>query len=299
MKILRTPNSAFENLEDYPFEEIYCTVGNDLRLHYLDEGNPAHPVVLLLHGEPSWSYLYRKMIPILINSGLRVIAPDLVGFGKSDKPAKQSDYTYAKHINWIQDLLDHLDLKDINMFIQDWGGLIGLRLLTANPDNFKSVVAGNTMLPTGSVSPPQAFLDWQNFAATSPKFDVATIMQKATTTVLSDEVMKAYNAPFPTDEYKAGARVFPALVPTSEKNPECNNNKDAWKILIQWNKPFLNVFSDQDPITKGGDQVFQKLIPGTKGMDHKTISGGHFLQEDSGPEIAELMVSFYQKSKII
>ena len=299
MKILRTPNSAFENLEDYPFGEKYCTVGDDLRLHYLDEGNPGHPVVLLLHGEPSWSYLYRKMIPILINSSLRVIAPDLVGFGKSDKPAKQSDYTYAKHINWIQDLLDHLDLKDINMFIQDWGGLIGLRLLTANPDHFKSVVAGNTMLPTGSVSPPQAFLDWQNFAATSPKFDVATILQKATTTFLSDEVMKAYNAPFPTDEYKAGARVFPALVPTSEKDPECNNNKDAWKILIQWNKPFLNVFSDQDPITKGGDQVFQKLIPGTKGMDHKTISGGHFLQEDSGPEIAKFMVAFYKKINTI
>tara|TARA_B100000767_G_C19777321_1_gene543431 strand:- start:2722 stop:3615 length:894 start_codon:yes stop_codon:yes gene_type:complete len=296
MKILRTPNSAFQNLEDYSFEEKYCTVGSDLRLHYLDEGNPLHPVVLLLHGEPSWSYLYRKMIPILINGGLRVIAPDLIGFGKSDKPAKQTDYTYAKHIMWIQDLLDHLDLKDINIFIQDWGGLIGLRLLTANPDNFKSVVAGNTMLPKGSTTPPQAFLDWQNFAATSPKFDIATVLQNATTTILSDEVMKAYNAPFPSDEYKAGARVFPALVPTSDKDPESDNNKDAWKILIQWNKPFLNLFSDEDPITKGGDQVFQKLIPGTNGMDHKTISGGHFLQEDSGPEIAELMVAFYKKT---
>ena len=149
---------------------------------------------------------------------MRVIAPDLIGFGKSDKPAKQSDYTYAKHINWIQNLLDHLDLKNINMFIQDWGGLIGLRLLTANPENFKSVVAGNTMLPTGSAKPPQAFLDWQNFAATSPKFDVATVLQNATTTTLSDEIIKAYNAPFPSDEYKAGARVFPALVPTSEEN---------------------------------------------------------------------------------
>lgn len=299
MKILRTPDSAFENLEDYSFSENYCTVGNGLRMHYLDEGNPKHPLVLLLHGEPSWSYLYRKMIPILVNSGLRVIAPDLIGFGKSDKPAEQKDYTYAKHINWVQDLLDHLDLKDINMFIQDWGGLIGLRLLSANPDNFKSVVAGNTMLPTGSVTPPQAFLDWQKFAATSPIFDVATVIQKATTTVLSDEVMKAYNAPFPEDEYKAGARVFPALVPTSEKDPESNNNKDAWKILIQWNKPFLNVFSDQDPITKGGDQVFQKLIPGTNGMNHKTIPGGHFLQEDSGPMIAKLMVDFYKENNVI
>jgi haloalkane dehalogenase len=299
MKILRTPNSAFQNLEDYSFQENYCSVEGDLRLHYLDEGDPKDPVVLLLHGEPSWSYLYRKMIPILINEGMRVIAPDLIGFGKSDKPAKQSDYTYGKHINWIQNLLDHLDLKDINMFIQDWGGLIGLRLLTANPENFKSVVAGNTMLPTGSVTPPQAFLDWQNFAATSPKFDVATVLQNATTTTLSNEIIKAYNAPFPNDEYKAGARVFPALVPTSEEDPESDNNKKAWKILVKWNKPFLNLFSDQDPITKGGDQVFRKLIPGTKGMKHKTISGGHFLQEDAGSEIAELMVSFYQKSKII
>ena len=231
---------------------------------------------------------------------MRVIAPDLIGFGKSDKPAKQSDYTYAKHINWIQNLLDHLGLKNINMFIQDWGGLIGLRLLTANPENFKSVVAGNTMLPTGSAKPPQAFLDWQNFAATSPKFDVATVLQNASHyNSCPMKLSKPTMHHFPSDEYKAGARVFPALVPTSEENPESDNNKKAWKILVQWNKPFLNLFSDQDPITRGGDQVFKKLIPGTKGMDHKTISAGHFLQEDAGPEIAELMVSFYQKNKII
>ena len=297
MKILRTPESAFNNIKDFPFKENYHTTSDGLRVHYLDEGNPNHPIVLLLHGEPSWSFLYRTMIPILVAGGMRVIAPDLVGFGKSDKPAAQSDYTYAKHINWMQEVVDHLELKNINMFIQDWGGLIGLRLLTANPDNFATVVAANTMLPTGSVTPPKAFLDWQNFAATSPKFDLATVLQMATTTTLSEDIITAYNAPYPTEEHKAGARVFPALVPTTEKDPETENNKKAWGILTQWIKPFLCLFSDQDPITKGGDQVFQKLVPGTKDQEHQTISGGHFLQEDAGPEIATLMIQFYNKNK--
>ena len=178
------------------------------------------------------------MIPILVAGGMRVIAPDLVGFGKSDKPAAQSDYTYAKHIKWMQEVVDHLELKNINMFIQDWGGLIGLRLLTANPDNFATVVAANTMLPTGSVTPPQAFLDWQNFAATSPKFDVATVLQMATTTTLSEDIITAYNAPFPKEKHKAGARVFPALVPTTEKDPESEN-----KHYLNCNAAFWN---DQD-----------------------------------------------------
>ena len=299
MKILRTPESAFINIIDFPFKENYHTTSDGLRVHYLDEGNKKHPVVLLLHGEPSWSFLYRSMIPKLIAAGLRVVAPDLVGFGKSDKPAAQSDYTYAKHIDWMQEVLDHLELKNINMFIQDWGGLIGLRLLTSNPDNFATVVAANTMLPTGSVTPPKAFLDWQNFAATSPKFDVATVLQMATTTTLSEDIVAAYNAPFPTEEHKAGARVFPALVPTTENDPESENNKKAWGVLTQWSKPFLCLFSDQDPITKGGDQVFQKLVPGTKGQEHQAISGGHFLQEDAGQEIATLMVQFYSKNKVI
>jgi len=293
MKILRTPESAFEQLIDFPFTPHYCMVADDLRMHYVDEGKG--PVVLLLHGEPSWAYLYRKMIPGLVAAGLRVIAPDLIGFGRSDKPSEQGDYTYAKHIQWTQALLDQLGLKDIHLFIQDWGGLIGLRLVTAQPENFSTIVAGNTMLPTGTVSPPQAFLDWQKFATTSPKFDIATVIDRATTTSLSQEILAAYNAPFPTEEYKAGARIFPALVPISENDPESDNNKAAWGVLTQWEKPFLTLFSDQDPITKGGEQVFQKLIPGTGGHDHQIISGGHFLQEDQGELLTQLMVDFYQK----
>ena len=297
MKILRTPENAFDQITDFPYTPKYCEVDKGLQMHYIGEGEG--PVVLLLHGEPSWAYLYRKMIPGLVAAGLRVIVPDLIGFGKSDKPSEQGDYTYAKHIKWTQALLDHLQLKDINVFIQDWGGLIGLRLVTANPDNFTSIVAGNTMLPTGTVTPPQAFLDWQKFATTSPKFDVATVLQRATTTELSPAILAAYNAPFPTEEHKAGARIFPALVPTSENDPESENNKAAWRILCQWQKPFLTLFSDQDPITKRGEQVFQKLIPGTKNQDHQIVSGGHFLQEDQGELLAQLMIEFYQKNKIL
>ena len=297
MKILRTPENAFDQITDFPYTPKYCEVDKGLQMHYIGEGEG--PVVLLLHGEPSWAYLYRKMIPGLVAAGLRVIVPDLIGFGKSDKPSEQGDYTYAKHIKWTQALLDHLQLKDINVFIQDWGGLIGLRLLTANPHNFASIVAGNTMLPTGTVTPPQAFLDWQKFATTSPKFDVATVLQRATTTELSPAILAAYNAPFPTEEHKAGARIFPALVPTSENDPESENNKAAWRILCQWQKPFLTLFSDQDPITKRGEQVFQKLIPGTKNQDHQIVSGGHFLQEDQGELLAQLMIEFYQKNKIL
>ena len=297
MNILRTPETAFDQITDFPYSPKYCEVNEGLRMHYIDEGKG--PVVLLLHGEPSWAYLYRKMIPGLVAAGLRVIVPDLIGFGRSDKPSEQKDYTYAKHLQWTQTLLDHLALKGINIFIQDWGGLIGLRLVTANPANFTSIVAGNTMLPTGTVAPPQAFLDWQKFAATSPKFDVATVIQRATTTDLSPEILAAYNAPFPSEAYKAGARVFPALVPTSEHDPESDHNKAAWGILCQWKKPFLTLFSDQDPITKGGEQVFQKLIPGTQEQAHQIVAGGHFLQEDQGPLLAQLMVEFYKKNKII
>ena len=297
MKILRTPEAAFEKLEGYPFTPNYVNVSDNLLMHHVDEGEG--PVALLLHGEPSWSYLYRSMIPILVEGGMRVIAPDLIGFGKSDKPSQQSDYTYAKHIEWTHDLLKQLDLQDIHLFIQDWGGLIGLRLVSAEPERFASIVAGNTMLPTGTVTPPKAFLNWQRFATTSPKFDVATVIQMATTTNLSPAIIKAYNAPFPTDEYKAGARIFPALVPTSENDPESENNKIAWGILNQWTKPFLTLFSDQDPITKGGEQVFHKLIPGTKDHPHKVVEGGHFLQEDQGPQLASLMLQFYANNNLI
>lgn len=293
MNILRTPEEAFENLVDFPYPPKYTPVENGLRMHYVDQG--TGPVLLLLHGEPSWSYLYRKMIPILVQAGLRVVVPDLIGFGRSDKPSAQQDYTYAKHIGWLQNFIDNLALQDLHLFVQDWGGLLGLRLVAHQPHRFASIAAGNTMLPTGSIAPPKAFLDWQNFAATHPDFDIATVLQRATNTTLSPDELAAYNAPFPSEEYKAGARVFPALVPTSENDPEAENNKNAWITLAQWQKPFLTLFSDNDPITQGGDKVFQKRIPGCQNQAHKTLGGGHFLQEDVGPELAHALVAFIQK----
>jgi haloalkane dehalogenase len=292
MDILKTPNHRFENLPGYPFSPHYIHLG-DVEMHYLDEGPTTGQVVLLLHGEPSWSYLYRKMIPGLVAAGHRVIAPDLIGFGKSDKPTQMTDYTYQKHVDWVKNFITEMELKDITLFCQDWGGLIGLRIVAEEMHLFKRIVAANTILPTGDVPPNQAFLDWQKFSQESPKFDIGTILQKATVSDLSDEVVAAYNAPFPDDSYKAGARIFPTLVPTRPDDPAAEPNRKAWQKLMACNLPFLTAFSDSDPIMKGLDKFLQKVIPGAKNQQHTTIiGGGHFLQEDKGEELAEVVNAF-------
>lgn len=297
MKTLRTPDSCFTNLPDYDFAPKYLMIddgeGGELRVHYLDEGPKDADPVLLLHGEPSWCYLYRKMIPILTAAGYRVIAPDLPGFGRSDKPASRTDYTYQRHVDWMQSVLDQLDLKNITLFCQDWGGLIGLRLVAAHPDRFSRVAAGNTMLPTGDYDPGEGFRKWQKFSQETPQFHVGGIIQSGTTTELSKAVIDAYNAPFPDESYKEGARQFPLIVPITPDDPASDNNRAAWVELEKWTKPFVTLFSDSDPITAGGDRIMQKLIPGTKGQEHTTIAnGGHFLQEDQGEKLAELLVTF-------
>ena len=297
MKTLRTPDSRFANLPDYDFAPQYLMVddseGGELRVHYLDEGPRDADPVLLLHGEPSWCYLYRKMIPILTAAGYRVIAPDLPGFGRSDKPAARTDYTYQRHVDWMQSVLDQLDLKNITLFCQDWGGLIGLRLVADNPDRFARVAAGNTMLPTGDHDPGESFRKWQQFSQETPEFNVGGAIKSGTTTPLSQAIIDAYNAPFPDESYKEGARQFPLLVPITPDDPASENNRAAWIELSKWTKPFITLFSDSDPITAGGDRVMQKLIPGTKGQDHTTIANaGHFLQEDQGEKLAELLVKF-------
>ncbi|MEO1437108.1 MAG: haloalkane dehalogenase [Bacteroidota bacterium] len=298
MKVLRTPESQFENLPGYTFEPHYLDVEPGLRMHYVDEGNSAaEEVVLCLHGEPSWSYLYRKMIPVFVDAGYRVIAPDLIGFGKSDKPTELSDYTYARHLQWVSTLVTHLDLRNINLFCQDWGGLIGLRLAVDKPGRFNRIVAGNTILPTGDQTPGEAFMKWREYSQTVPDLPVGQIIQRATVNDLSDEIIAAYDAPYPDPSYKAGARIFPALVPITPDNPESANNRAAWAKYNQWEKPFLTLFSDSDPIMKGLEKVFQSLIPGAKDQPHHIIEGGgHFLQEDKGEEIAERMVAFMQNS---
>lgn len=297
MKTLRTPDSCFANLPDYNFAPHYLMVddseGGELRVHYLDEGPKDADPVLLLHGEPSWCYLYRKMIPVLTAAGHRVIAPDLPGFGRSDKPADRHDYTYQRHVDWMQSVLDQLDLKNITLFCQDWGGLIGLRLVAENPDRFARTAAGNTMLPTGEYDPGDSLRQWQQFSQETPQFHVGKIINSGTTTELSQAVIDAYNAPFPDESYKEGARQFPILVPTTPDDPASAKNQAAWGELGKWNKPFITLFSDSDPITAGGARIMQKLIPGAEGQEHTTVAnGGHFLQEDQGEKLAELLVKF-------
>jgi haloalkane dehalogenase len=298
METLRTPDDRFESLPDFPFAPRYVEVpgggGDDLRVHYLDEGPRAGRIVLLLHGEPSWCFLYRKMIPTLVAAGLRCIAPDLIGFGRSDKPTDRADYTYARHVEWMRSaLFDALDLRDVTLVGQDWGGLIGLRLVAEHPDRFARVVAANTFLPTGDTPPGPAFLGWQHFSQTVAEFDVGFIVNGGCASELSEAVVAAYGAPFPDDRYKAGARQFPMLVPTSPDDPAAADNRNAWKTLRAWEKPFLTAFSDQDAITRGGDRAFQRDVPGCAGQPHTTIEGGgHFLQEDRGEELARVVASW-------
>lgn len=297
MQALRTPDSQFQHLPGYDFTphyvEVSDTEGGTLRLHYLDEGDQQGPPILLMHGEPSWSYLYRHMVPVLVAAGYRVIAPDLIGFGRSDKPTEKSDYTYQRHVDWITSLLQQLKLSDINLVCQDWGGLIGLRIAAENPDDFATVVAANTFLPTGDQGANDAFKQWQQYSQEVPVFPTGQIINKGTTTVLPEAVMDAYDAPYPDESYKAGARQFPLLVPITPDNPASEKNRAAWGVLQQWQKPFLTAFSDQDPITAGADKLFQKLIPGCEGQPHTTIkNGGHFLQEDQGVDLANVVVDF-------
>ena len=301
MKVLRTPDERFENLPGYPFEPNYIEVpdGEDglLRIHHVDEGPRDAAPVLLMHGEPSWSYLYRKMIPLIVDAGYRAVAPDLAGFGRSDKPGDRNDYTYQRHVDWMQAWLNKIDMNSITLVCQDWGGLIGLRLVADNPDRFARVVAANTGLPTGDHPVTEAFLKWRKFSQEVPEFDVGFILQGATQTELSDDVVAAYQAPFPDESYKEGARIFPSLVPISPDDPAAPANRKAWEVLSAFGKPFLTAFSDHDPVTAGGDEVLQKLIPGAKGQPHTTIKGGgHFLQEDCGEEFARVVVDFMAKA---
>ena len=296
MKVLRTPDKRFVNLPDYPFKPNYKEV-DGIRIHYVDENPQNSEVVLLLHGEPSWSYLYRHMIPILRKAGYRVIAPDLVGFGRSDKPTEKEDHTYRKHVSWISKLVNILDLKKISLFCQDWGSLIGLRVAIENQERFNRIILSNGGLPTGEQKMGKAFLDWQEFSKTAPKFDVGNLIQSATVNKLPKDVLEAYDAPFPDDTYKAGARILPSLVPTSKDDPEHEANKKAWEGFFKWNKPFLTAFSDSDPITRGGEKFFQKNIPGAQGQNHTTIrDAGHFVQEDKGPELANLIIEFIENN---
>ncbi|MDO8421372.1 MAG: haloalkane dehalogenase [Parvibaculum sp.] len=296
MKILRTPDARFENLPDYTFAphwtDIASGTGETLRLHAVDEGPRGAAPVLLMHGEPSWSFLYRHIISGLVAKGHRVVAPDLVGFGKSDKPSEQTDYTYERHVAWMSAWLVANDLKDITLFCQDWGGLIGLRLVAAFPERFARVVVANTGLPVGT-GRTDAFQQWLDFSQSVPELPVGEIVSMGTLRGLSDAEKAAYLAPYPDESYKAAARRFPALVPITPEHGSVAENKAAWKVLATFDKPVLTAFSDGDPVSKGGERIFHERVPGAKGQNHVIIEGGgHFLQEDKPAELVALIDSF-------
>lgn len=291
-RVLRTPDERFATLPDFPYPPRYASVGG-LRMHYVEAGNPDAAPVLLLHGEPTWSFLYRHMIAPLAAAGHRVIAPDLIGFGRSDKPSERSDYSYGDHVVWITEFLERLGLEHITLFCQDWGSLIGLRVAAENEHRFARIMLANGGLPTGDQKLPPIFHAWRTFARVTPWFPAGRIVQFGTVRPMHKTVVAAYDAPFPSRAYTAGARAFPLLVPIRPDDPASEANRAAWDVYRRWTKPFLTAFSSRDPITRDGQRPWQELVPGAREQVHVRVPGaGHFLQEDRGPELAEVLVRF-------
>ncbi len=301
MDCLRTPDERFANLPNFPFSPNYVEIsdGEDgaLRVHYLDEGPRDAAPVLMMHGEPSWCYLYRHMIPIVAHAGHRVVAPDLVGFGRSDKPVVREAYTYQAHVDWMADWLARVDLQDITLVCQDWGGLIGLRLLAQMPERFARLVVANTALPTGDQPMNDAFKGWREYSQSVEDFNAGRIVSGGTSTKLTEAEVAAYNAPFPDARYQAGARQFPVLVPDRPDDPASEANRAAWGVLRGLDIPVLTVFGADDHIMAGVERVFQTLMPGAAGQPHQVLpNAGHFLQEDVGPELAQAVVDFIERN---
>lgn len=290
MKLLRTPDERFVDLPDFPYAPHYTEV-DGIRMAHVEDGPKDGPVVLMLHGEPTWSFLYRHMIPPLAKAGMRAIAPDLVGFGRSDKPSRVADYSYQKHVDWVWQWIEAQNLQDITLFCQDWGSLIGLRLAGEHPERFARIVVGNGMLPTAEHSVPAAFHIWRAFALYSPVFPTGRIVDVGSARRLSVAERRAYDAPFPSAKYQAGARAFPALVPTKASNPAVPANRAAWQVLGNFHKPFLTVFGAGDPVLGHADRALQKHVPGAAGQPHDRLRGGHFVQEDQGPELAKRILA--------
>ncbi len=292
MDVLRTPDERFRDLPGWPYAPAYADTSDGLRAAYVDEG--TGPTVLLLHGEPSWGYLYRHMVPVLVEAGFRCVVPDLIGFGRSDKPAAVEDYTYARHVEWLRSVVfDALDLTDVTLVCQDWGGLLGLRLVAAHPDRFARVCAANTGLPDGTRRMPEQWWRFRDFVARTEDLPVGSLVASGCAEPLAPEVQAAYDAPFPGAAYKAGPRAFPDLIPQDAGNPATQDNQRAWQVLERFDKPFLCAFSDQDPITRGAERMLLARIPGAAGQPHTTVEGaGHFLQEDRGRELAQVVAGW-------
>ncbi|NRQ31043.1 haloalkane dehalogenase [Nonomuraea sp. NN258] len=294
MEALRTPEERFAALPDFPYEPRHAEVGDGLRMAYVETGPAGGEPVVLLHGEPSWSFLYRHVMPELAAAGLRAIAPDLIGFGRSDKPVDPAGHTYARHVEWTRALLfDALGLTGVTVVGQDWGGLIGLRVAAEHPERVARIVAANTGLPTGDIPMPEVWHRFRQAVRTAPVLDVARLVQAGCRRELPKEVLAAYDAPFPDESYKAGPRAMPGLVPTDPDDPAAPANRAAWQILTTLERPFLVAFSDGDPITGGMAPILIRTMAGAAGREHPTIAGaGHFLQEDAGPELGRQISAF-------
>ncbi|MDN4159748.1 haloalkane dehalogenase [Nocardioides abyssi] len=301
METYRTPDERFADLPDVAWEPAYAEVpdpdgpeGATLRMAYVDAGPADAPVVLLLHGEPTWSFLYRHVVAELVAAGLRAVVPDLVGFGRSDKPTRPEDHSFARHVAWVRALaLDHLGLTDVTLVGQDWGGLIGLRLVAEHPDRFARVVAANTGLPTGDVDMPEVWWAFRHAVERAEVLDVGRLVASGCVRGLDDAVRAAYDAPFPDEAAKVGPRVMPTLVPTRPDDPATEANRAAWEVLRRWDRPFLVAFSDSDPITGAMAPVLRETVPGAAGLDHPVLErAGHFLQEDAGRELGRVVAGF-------
>jgi haloalkane dehalogenase len=299
MEIMRTPQARFADLPDFDLEPHYVEVQRGdgtgtLRVAYVTDGPADGPVVICLHGEPTWSFLYRKVIRVLAAAGCRVVVPDLVGFGRSDKPRDVGDHTYARHVEWMRSaLFDALDLKDATLLGQDWGGLIGLRLVAEQPDRFARVVAANTGLPDGNHDMPAVWHQFKDAVASAPTLDIGRFVTSGCRREIDPAVLAAYDAPFPDESYKAGPRAMPQLVPTRPDDPGAIGNQKAWQVLSTLDTPFLCAFSDGDPITAAMANILPKLIPGAAGQPHTTIrDAGHFLQEDAGEDLGRVVADF-------
>ncbi|TDE41278.1 alpha/beta fold hydrolase [Nonomuraea mesophila] len=294
MHVLRTPEERFAGLPGFPYEPRYAEVADGLRMAYVEAGPADGEPVVLLHGEPTWSFLYRHVMPELAAAGLRAIAPDFVGFGRSDKPADLAAHAYARHVEWTRALLfDALGLNGVTVVGQDWGGLIGLRVAAEHPGRIARIVAANTGLPTGDIPMPEVWHQFKNTVLKAPVLDIARLVQAGSRTRLPDEVRAAYDAPFPGEEYKAGPRAMPGLVPITPDDPAAPANRAAWQVLTTLDRPFLVAFSDGDPITGGMAPILLKSISGASGLRHPVIEGaGHFLQEDAGAELGRHIASF-------
>jgi haloalkane dehalogenase len=295
LEVRRTPDDRFVGLPDYSFAPHYFALESGLRMHFLDEGPRHGPVVLLLHGEPTWSYLYRHFIPLLVAGGCRVLAPDLIGFGRSDKPVDVATYTYEAHVSWLQEWVTYIDTADVTLFCQDWGGLLGLRLVAADPERFAGVIAANTLLPIGRHA-TDGFDNWLAYIQSAHDLPIGRIVRYSTNRKLTDAEVAAYDAPFPDFSYKAGARAFPRLVPITPDHGSVAENIAAWKVLETFDRPFVTAFSDNDPVTAGEEIDMKTKIPGARGQSHFTITdAGHFLQEDAPGQLAGIILDVMRK----